>query len=432
VRLTVNDILRVARDARLPLGSPSVEVEGAFVDSREPVEGALFAGLRGELDDGGTHAPEALRRGAAAAIVGESAWRWIEGEVLGMGKPVVVAPDPLAALQEAGRLALERAGARVVGITGATGKTTTKDILVAMLAAVGVRGQGTPGNRNTEVGVPLSLLELAEGTEVAVVEMGMRGLGQIAELVRLAPPDVGCITAIGPVHLELLGTVENVAAAKAELLQGLGPGGVAVVPAGEPLLVPHLETLDPDVRVIEFGDRPDIDLDLNLTLGWQVRNAAAALACCRALGVDLEPGTRVEVGLSPMRGAERPLAGGGTLIEDCYNANPLAMEAALADLGARDGRKVAILADMMELGPEEAGYHRDVGRAAAGAGVDLLIAVGDRARWYVEGADGVPAERFPTVEEAVADVPRLIRPGDVVLVKGSRSMALERITALLA
>jgi UDP-N-acetylmuramoyl-tripeptide--D-alanyl-D-alanine ligase len=184
--------------------------------------------------------------------------------------------------------------------------------------------------------------------------------------------------------------------------------------------------------VIEFGDRPDIDLDLNLTLGWQLQNAAAALACCRALGVDLEPGTRVEVGLSPMRGSERPLAGGGTLIEDCYNANPLAMEAALADLGARDGRKVAILADMMELGPEEAGYHRDVGRAAAGAGVDLLIAVGDRARWYVEGADGVPAERFATVEEAVADVPRLIRPGDVVLVKGSRSMALERITALLA
>ena len=133
-----------------------------------------------------------------------------------------------------------------------------------------------------------------------------------------------------------------------------------------------------------------------------------------------------------MRGAERPLAGGGTLIEDCYNANPIAMEAALADLGAREGRRVAILADMMELGPEEAAYHREVGRAVAAAGVALLIAIGERARWYVEGAEGVPAERFPTVEEAVAGVPALVEPGDVVLVKGSRSMALERITALLA
>ncbi|HJZ60717.1 MAG TPA: UDP-N-acetylmuramoyl-tripeptide--D-alanyl-D-alanine ligase, partial [Miltoncostaeaceae bacterium] len=344
------------------MGSPSVEFEGAFVDSREPVDDGLFVGVRGEAADGGTYAPEALRRGAAAAVVGESAWRWIEGEVVGLGKPIVVAPDPLEVLQAAGRLALERSGAQVVGITGATGKTTTKDILVAMLGAAAVSSQGTPGNRNTEVGVPLSLLELAEGTEVAVVEMGMRGLGQIAELTRLAPPDVGCITAIGPVHLELLGTVENVAAAKAELLQGLRPGGAAVVPAGEPLLAPYVQTLDSEVRVFQFGDRPDIDLDLNLTLPWQLRNAAAAFACCRALGVEIEPGTRVEVELSPMRGAERLLAGGGTLIEDCYNANPIAMEAALADLGAREGRKVAILADMMELGPEEAAYHREVGR----------------------------------------------------------------------
>ena len=393
---------------------------------------SLFVGVRGESADGGQHAPDALRDGAAAAVVGESAWRWIEGECQGMRRPVLVAPDPVAVLQAAGRLALERSGARVVGITGATGKTTTKDILVAMLRAAGVAAEGTPGNRNTEIGVPMSLMGLPEGTEVAVVEMGMRGAGQIAELAALAPPDVACITAIGPVHLELLGTVEAVAAAKAEILGALRPGGTAVVPDGEPLLEPHLATLDPGVTVVRFGDAPDIDLDLSLSKAWELRNAAAALACCRALGAVPAEGARVDVAVSALRGQERPLSAGGTLIEDCYNANPLAMRAALADLGGRDGRRVAVLADMMELGPEEERHHREVGEAARAAGVDLLVAVGERAAAYVAGADGVPSRHMATVEEAVEVVPGLIEPGDVVLLKGSRSMRLERIGAVIA
>jgi UDP-N-acetylmuramoyl-tripeptide--D-alanyl-D-alanine ligase len=389
-------------------------------------------GVRGEAADGGQHAPDALRDGAAAAVVGEAAWRWIEGDCLGMRRPVIVAPDPAAVLQAAGRLALERSGARVVGITGATGKTTTKDILVAMLRAAGVAAHGTPGNRNTEIGVPMSLMGLPEGTEVAVVEMGMRGPGQIAELAALAPPDVACITAIGPVHLELLGTVEAVAAAKAEILAALRPGGAAVVPAGEPLLAPFVAALDPGVRVIEFGEAPDITLDLSLRKGWELRNAAAALACCRALGAVPPEGARVEVAVSALRGQERPLAVGGTLIEDCYNANPLAMRAALADLAGREGRRVAVLADMMELGPEERAHHREVGEAAHEAGVDLLVAVGDRAADYVTGADGPVSVHIATVDEAVEAVPGLLRPGDVVLLKGSRSMALERVGAVIA
>jgi UDP-N-acetylmuramyl pentapeptide synthase len=432
VRLTVNDILKAGADARLPVGSPDTEVEGASVDSREVVEGGLFVGLRGEAADGGQHAPDALRDGAAAAVVGEPAWRWIEGECLGMRRPVIVAPDPAAVLQAAGRIALERSGARVVGITGATGKTTTKDILVAMLRAAGVAAHGTPGNRNTEIGVPMSLMGLPEGTEIAVVEMGMRGAGQIAELAALAPPDVACITAIGPVHLELLGTVEAVAAAKAEILLALRPGGTAVVPAGEPLLAPHLAALDPGVSVVEFGEAPDMSLDLSLRKGWELRNAAAALACCRALGAVPPEGARIEVAVSPLRGQERPLAVGGTLIEDCYNANPLAMRAALDDLAGREGRRVAVLADMMELGPDEEAHHREVGGAARAAGIDLLVAVGDRAAAYVVGADGLPSRHFATVEEAIEGLPGLLEPGDVVLLKGSRSMALERVGAAIA
>ena len=432
MRLTVNDVLRSGAQVRLPVGSPDTEFEGAFVDSREPVEGALFVGLRGEVTDGGPHAPDALRDGAAAALVGESAWRWIEGDAQALRRPVLVSPDPLAVLQVAGRLALERSGARVIGVTGATGKTTTKDILVAMLRAAGANAEGTPGNRNTEVGVPLSLLALPEGCDVAVVEMGMRGLGQIAELARLAPPEVGCITSIGPVHLELVGTVEAVAAAKAELIQALPPGGTAVVPADEPLLEPFLATLDPGVNVVRVGEGDlDLDLDLNLTKAWELRNAAAALACCRAIGFVPPAGTRIEVGLSAMRGQERPLPGGGTLIEDCYNANPVAMRAALADLARREGRRVAVLADMRELGPDEERYHREIGEAAAAAGIDLLIGVGELGAGYVAGANGLEAVHIATVEEAVEQVPGLLADGDVVLLKGSRGMRLERISAAL-
>ena len=432
MRLTVNDILKAGPAARIPVGKPDVEIEGAFVDSRDPIPGALFVGVRGEFTDGGTHAADALRDGAAAAVVTESAWRWIEGDALAIRKPVVVAQDPVALLQAAGRLALARNGARVVAVTGATGKTTTKDIIVAMLSAAGVAVEGTPGNRNTDVGVPMFLMGLGEGCRVAVVEMGMRGPGQIAALAALAPPAVACITSIGPVHLELLGTVEAVAAAKAEILQALVAGGTAVVPDAEPLLEPHLAGLAPGVSVVRFGDVPVVSLDLSLSKAWELRDAAAAYACCRALDMVPAEGARIEVALSALRGQERPLAGGGVLIEDCYNANPLAMRAALADLAGRPGRRVAVLADMMELGPDEEGYHREVGEAAAAAGIDLLIAVGERAAAYAAGAGGLASVHFATVEDALAGVAGHLADGDVVLLKGSRSMGLERIGAALA
>lgn len=434
MRLQVNDILRAA-EARIPIGSPSVEFEGVTIDSRNVPEGSLFVGLKGDTQDGGMFAWDALRAGAAAALVGESSWMWIEGDVLPLGKPVVLAKDPLAALQSAGRVALERLGAKTIAVTGSTGKTTTKDILVAMLRAAGAHAEGTPGNMNTEIGVPLALLGLPEGTEVAVVEMGMRGPGQIAELVALAPPDVACITAIAPVHLELLGTIEAIAASKAEVLAGLRPGGTAVVPRDEPLLEPYIQALPDGVNVVRFGDEDaaKLGLDLNLTKAWQLRNAAAALACCRAVGHAPVPGTRVEVELSAMRGQERPLPGGGVLIEDCYNANPVAMDAALRDLCGRPGRRVAVLGDMRELGPDEARFHREVGARAVELGVDLVLAVGRAAAGYVEGAAGsVATHHFASVGEAIAGIPSLLSPGDTVLLKASRGMELEHIGQALA
>ncbi len=431
MRMTVNEILKSTPGARLPFGSPSVEINGATVDSRNVPDGSLFVGIRGETQDGSHYAPDALRAGAAAAVINEKIWAWLEGEFMAIGKPVIVSPNPTEVLQGAGRAALAKGGARVVGVTGATGKTTTKDILVAMLRAAGLRAEGTPGNQNTEIGVPLALMSMSDDAEVMVVEMGMRGMGQITELARLAPPDVGCITSIGPVHLELLGSVENVAAAKFELVQALSAEGTAVIPESDPYLDALIPTLDDEVRVVRFGVRPTVDLKLNLSTAWQLRCAAAAEACCIALGSPLAEGTTVDVELSAMRGNIRRLAAGGVLIEDCYNANPIAMRAAIEDLVGRPGRHVVILGDMMELGGGEADFHREVGELARERGVDALVGVGTRAAWYVKGF-GEGAVHYPNVDDALTAIASHVHDGDTVLVKGSRSMALERVTAVLA
>ncbi len=412
-------------------GDPATAIDGAAVDSRGAVAGRLFVGLPGESTDGGLHAPDALAAGAAAALVGTQAWDAIAAQATAAGWAVVVAANPLAVLQAAGRRALGRTGATVVAITGSVGKTTTKDILVAMLRAAGARVYGTPGNRNTEVGVPLSMLEMPENTEFAVVEMGMRGPGQIADLVALAPPHVACITSVAPVHLEILGTIDAIAAAKAEILCGLRAGDVAVVPDDEPLLDAAVMGLADGVVVRRFADLPN-GVDVGLGKAWQRRNAAAAWECCAALGRLPVAGAPIEVALSAMRGQERPLTGGGILIEDCYNANPMAMGAALRDLAARNGRRVAVLGDMMELGPDEARFHRDVGELVSRLGIDTLVAVGSRASGYVEGATGVPSVWFPDSVAAAAGVPAILEPGDTVLVKASRGVALERVCEVLA
>jgi UDP-N-acetylmuramyl pentapeptide synthase len=426
MRVTVADIVAWS-GATLEGGRDATVIEGATADSRDITPGCLFVGVTGENVDGGLHAADAIAQGAAAVIVGPEAWSEVGDDLARSDAAVLLAADPVEALGRIGRGALDRLGARVVGITGSYGKTSTKDSTVAVLRAAGVRAEGTPGNRNTEVGVPLSILGLPADTEVAVIEMGMRGPGQIADLAQLAPPDVAVITSVGPVHLELLGTVEAIAAAKAEILGGLVDGGVAVVPDDEPLLAPYLDALPAGIKVVRFGDEPVIPLDLGEMKAWERRNMAAATAAAIALGEPPAPGAEVRLERSAMRGIEHPLPGGGVVIEDCYNANPPAMDAALADLCTRPGRHVAVIADMLELGPDEARFHHEVGARAAQLGVDLIVAVGPRAASYPEGAAGVASVTFASTDDAVAGVPGLIEPGDVVLVKGSRGMAMERV-----
>jgi UDP-N-acetylmuramoyl-tripeptide--D-alanyl-D-alanine ligase len=350
-----------------------------------------------------------------------------------------------------------RSAAKVVAVTGSTAKTSTKDILGA-LCAPHARTVVAEGSQNNEIGLPLTLCRLDTDTEVAIVEMGMRGLGQIAELCEVARPDVGVITTVGPVHLELLGTIERVAQAKAELIDALPAGGTAVVPAGESHLDPYLTR--EDIEIVRFGEGGEVSLsyfasqnghsklkvvafDRPLTIEFSFSgrhnavNALAALAAYHALGLPLKKAQRGarRVQLSRWRGEEAPLPGDGILINDCYNANPLSMTAALEHLVERAGerRKVAVLGDMAELGPGAASYHREVGAAASRAGVDVLLAVGPLARSYLDGARGVPVTRWaPTVEQGLASLRQLLRPGDCVLVKGSRAMGLEAIGEAVA
>jgi UDP-N-acetylmuramoyl-tripeptide--D-alanyl-D-alanine ligase len=304
-------------------------------------------------------------------------------------------------------------------------------------------------NFNTEIGLPLEILAAPAGTEVLVLEMAMRGAGQIAELAEIAEPDVGVIVSVGPVHLELLGTVEAVAAAKAELIAGLGPGGTAIVPAGEQLLEPYLRD---DVETITFGDggnvrllaaddaRVEIDLvgrpvslEVSFTQAHLRRNLLAAVAAASAVGVVSEGS--VQLSLTPGRGGRAELPGGVALIDDCYNANPMSMRAALEDLAAtaareRHPRRVAVLGDMLELGPAEREFHAAIGEHAAAAGVDLLVTVGPLAAAMSERFGGA-IRSVSSAAEAAELVPTLVRPGDVVLVKGSRGVGLELVCRTL-
>jgi UDP-N-acetylmuramoyl-tripeptide--D-alanyl-D-alanine ligase len=420
---------QVANAAGGRLVAPAPHAEGparAVIDSRAAGPGDLFVGLVGEHVDGGRFAAQALAGGAWGVLV---APEHADAARCAMPGAVIAADDPLAALQRLATAWRRALGCPVVGITGSVGKTSTKDILAAMLAQ-SLRTVANRENLNTEIGLPMTVLEAPAGTEALVLEMGMRGPGQIGELTAIAEPDVGLITAVAPVHLELMGSIEAIAAAKAELVAGLRPGGTAIVPAGEPLLEAHRRD---DVTTVTFGPGGDVEalpegLELPFNSAHMRRNALAALAAARALGV--EPDGLLDVALSSLRGQRIELPGDIVVVNDCYNANPMSMRAALDDLAASaSGRRVAVLGDMLELGPDEGRFHAEVGAHARAAGVDLLVAVGPRAARFADGYGDVVA--LPDAQAAAQTVPGLLQPGDTVLLKASRGVGLEVVARAL-
>jgi UDP-N-acetylmuramoyl-tripeptide--D-alanyl-D-alanine ligase len=415
--------------------------ERGVIDSREAGAGDLFFGLPGEQVNGGEFAGRAFDAGAWGAVVDPG-----YGEALvraGASGWVFEAADPQRALQRLARAWRRELGCPVVGITGSTGKTSVKDVCRALLPG---RVHASPENYNTEIGLPLAILDAGEDTQTLVLEMAMRGLGQIAELCEIAEPDVAAITNVGPVHLELLGTLEAIAEAKAEILGGLGGDGRAVVPVDAEALEPHLHD---SLWTTTFGAGGDVFAETAVIEGGrtdalvgtpagearflfpftEAHNLTNAL-CAIAVGValDADPADLAArapgIEFSRLRGETIDLAGGISLINDCYNANPISMRAALDNL-ARVGagaRRVAILGGMAELGPDGPDYHREIGAHARDLGIDAIVGVGALARDYA------PDEWAEDADAGAVLADRLLSDGDRVLVKGSRSVGLERLT----
>jgi UDP-N-acetylmuramoyl-tripeptide--D-alanyl-D-alanine ligase len=408
IPLSLEELARLA-PGQLETTDDAREITSVQVDSRRIEPGGLFVAVGRGVE----FREDAFARGAAATLVPD---------------------DAFAVLGAIGRAVVDRSGARVIGITGSTGKTSTKDILAA-LCAPSARTIAAEASYNNEIGVPLTLCRLEEDTEVCILELAMRGFGQIADLCEIARPEIGVITNVGPAHLELVGSLDGVLRAKGELVAALPAGGTAIVPAEFPVERDDIDVVrlaaEPEARV-QDGRTLVGGVRFNFTARHQAANAAAALAALDALG--LPRPESVEIDFSRWRGDEAALPGDGLLINDAYNANPVSMRAALSYLAERAGRRrrVAILGDMAELGRTGPEYHREIGEAVAEAGVDELLAVGQLARGYVEGAGAVPSRWVANVHEALRALDDVVRPGDCVLVKASRAVGLEAVAEALA
>jgi len=444
-------------------------VDAVTIDSRSAAPGALFVPLRGERADGHDFIADAASRGAAGYLA-------MAGLPLPPVAGGVVVDDPADALLGLGAWVRDIANPLTVGVTGSNGKTTTKD-LIAAAAGAGRATVASVGSHNNEYGVPLTLCQLRLSSEVLVAELGARGRGQIAQLALVVRPDIAVVTTVSGAHLERFGTVEAVAAAKAELVQSLGPGGLAVLNADDHRVaamaayapgrvVTYGRGADADWRAedIEFdglarplfrvrrgatsagGEPAAVEVMLPVPGEHNVNNAVAALAVADACGVPLARAAQALEGavVSRWRMELRETAGGVVVLNDAYNANPASMEAALRTLARIrvTGRRWAVLGRMAELGPGAEAAHGGIGRLAAGLGVDGLIVVTDPAYPEVAairaGAIAGPGGMSPATVLQVADpceaatlLERWLRPGDAVLVKASRAAGLERVAEAL-
>ena len=440
---------------------PDAMFAGGAFDSRAVRPGNLFFALPGERVDGFDYCAAAASAGATAVVV--AAGRGIPSGLSGTDTAVIAVANPLTALGELARAVRATFTGGVVGVTGSNGKTTTRELCAAALGAAG-SVMRTEGNYNTEIGLPLTILGASGQERFWVLEMAMRGRGQIALLADIARPHVGVITNVAGAHLELLGSIEEVARAKGELFAALGTDGIAVLPGGDPLVeeqaahlpeahklrfdgghrgpkdVRILETLSAGVagQIVRYGVRQQpVVVRLPLAGIHNARNAAAALAVAVALDVPAPAAAAALAAtqLPPHRSFPRP-AGGRIVLDDCYNANSASMTAALesviasAATSSPAGHAFAILGDMLELGPESAALHHEIGRVI-GTRLAGLATVGTLAAEIARGAleAGLPATKIVAVAtpaEAAAAVAAWTRPGDWILVKASRGMRLER------
>jgi len=461
----------VAKHAKGTLiGNSNIEVSGCIIDSRQAQGGEMFFALPGEHVDGHDFIEAAWKKGAALVIAEEARFKGDEKrKYVPEGKALLLVKSVLTTLQELAKAWRLELGAKVVGVTGSNGKTTTKDMIRAVLSQR-FHVYHNKENHNNELGLPLTVLNAPLGTEILVLEMGMRGLGEIKALCDIAKPDVGVITNIGTTHLELLLTQARIAQAKWELIEALPAEGIAIINADDSFSVQMAKKDQHSIRFYGLEgtfETPDIKgaklrpwgalgttfdvnyrdekttVNLPLPGKHNVMDALAALAVGKVLGVSLAEGCAGlgKLELSKMRLEVRYGLFGATLINDVYNANPTSMQASLQVLKERAGanKTLAILGEMYELGTSAESGHREVGETLAKLGVSELITVGKLAEEIAQGARLAGyAEDHITVtatrEEAITkakDVLSLFGPDIWVLIKGSRGMEMEKITAQL-
>jgi UDP-N-acetylmuramoyl-tripeptide--D-alanyl-D-alanine ligase len=455
IPMTLSEIAEVVGGHLADAGDGTAVVTApTFVDTRTPEHGGLFLAVGGEHVDGHDFAASAVAAGATG--------------VLGLrptGVPTVVVADPVAAIGRLARHVVDALGPRVLALTGSQGKTGTKDYLAQLLARGGAT-VATEGNRNNEIGVPVTVLRATPETRFLAVEMGARGVGHIAELCTIAPPRVAAVLNVGTAHVGEFGSQAAIAQAKGEIVEALPADGTAVLNADDPLVAAMVDRTV--ARVVTFGSNGDVrwrgvDLDelgrpsfeLGYDGAWspvrllqagahQVPNAAAAAAMAHAAGVgwpDVLDALGTARSLSSWRMALEERTDGLVVVNDAYNANPASMNAALdtlAAIGARGGRRtVAVLGEMLELGATSEADHVAVGAYAAGLGVDLVVTVGTAAEAIGEGARRTPGWSGETVSTAGPDdaadwLRHNVVARDVVLVKASRGAALEHVADVLS
>lgn len=446
--LTLAEVAR-ATGGVLAQGDPSTRIASVTVDSRAVPPAALFVAIAGQRTDGHRFVAQAWAAGAAAALV----QRPVD---LPVGCGLVRVDDTLSALGRLARYHVDRLRTRVVAVTGSVGKTSTRE-LCAAVAGRRLSVLRPAGNWNTDIGVPLTCFQLGREHDLVVLEYAMRDPGQIAYLCRVCPPEVGVVTTIGPSHLERLGTLANVAKAKGELVQALPARGAAILNRDDPWQEGMARRTAAEVVWYGFGAGSDVtardvrslgvagmrfrllapcgqvDVVLPLLGRHQVANALAAAAVGLRLGLSLEDVAQALAAVGPTEGRLRTIdLGRILLLDDSYNAAPNSCRAALAALAdvAPAERRVAVLGDMLELGSASEAGHREVGLAAARLPVRLLIGVGPSSAWTVAAAGNV-ALHVPDLATAAAVLKERLQEGDAVLVKGSRAMAMEGLTAVL-
>jgi len=436
--------------------------KGCSIDSRRIGPGQLFFAIRGPRHDGHQFVSAALERGAAGAVVEREFREQAPASIRPLLIPVA---ETTGALQALARHIRRQWGGRVIAVTGSMGKTTTKEMIAALLATR-FRVLKSQGNLNNHYGLPLALLALEPSHEVAVVELAMSAPGEIARLAQIAGPEVGVVTNVGPVHLEFFDSVDSIARAKRELIENLSGGKgkpTAVLNFDDARVRKFSEGFDGQVLTFGLGEGatfratqvqrqeggsrfclsgPNVDGEFTVLLPGthNIENALAALAAVSACGMDLNS-------LSPALASFRNLSqrseiitlpGNITILNDCYNSNPQAMERMLETLAGWSAakRRIVVAGEMLELGPTSPEWHRKTGRKLVECGIDKLVAVQGNARFIREGAleagmDPGQAAFFPDASEAAGYCQSLLEPGDVVLVKGSRGVNLERVTELL-